>query len=31
MSKRNTGWDEGKIERYFREGRGQREGKDYNP
>lgn len=31
MSKRNTGWDEGKIERYFREGRGQGEGKDYKP
>lgn len=31
MSKRNAGWDEGKIERYFREGRGQGEGKDYKP
>ena len=31
MSKRNTGWDENKIQRYISEGRGKGEGKDYKP
>lgn len=31
MSKRNTGWDENKIQRYISEGRGKGEGENYKP
>lgn len=31
MSKRNTEWDENKIQRYISEGRGRGEGKNYKP
>lgn len=31
MSKRNNGWDEGKIQRYISEERGKGEGKKYKP
>lgn len=31
MSKRNTDWDENKIQRYISEGRGKGEGKNYKP
>ncbi|MBC9784294.1 TnsA endonuclease N-terminal domain-containing protein [Heliobacterium chlorum] len=31
MSKGSLNWDEGKIERYYKQGRGQGEGKEYKP
>lgn len=31
MSKRNTNWNEDKLNRWIKEGRGQGEGKDYKP
>ena len=31
VSKRNTNWNEDKLNRWIKEGRGQGEGKDYKP
>lgn len=31
MAKRNTNWDENKLKRWIKEGRGQGEGKEYKP